>query len=230
MIARALSVARIHAVAWPMLIAWPLGVLALAFAIPWAIFFLVDTDESNFTGSVSALLGLTLAFYLGAMTQTFPFALGMSVTRRDYYAATLLVAAAQVIGFGTLLTVLAIIENATGGWGVELVMFGVPGYFTSSWLLQFGTNLAIVALVAGAGLLIGAIYQRWRVVGFNILAVTVVLTGGIAAIVITWQRWWPELGRWFVETPRVVPMVVVPAAVALACLLGTWQVMRRATA
>ncbi|WAM15738.1 hypothetical protein OYT95_03535 [Rhodococcus sp. JS3073] len=82
---RVLTVSRIHTVAWPLLVAWPLGVLVASFTIGAAIFAMVgDTgSDTNFTGGVFSLFGFALAFYLQAMTQTFPFALGMSVTRRD---------------------------------------------------------------------------------------------------------------------------------------------------
>ncbi|QNG19181.1 ABC transporter permease [Rhodococcus triatomae] len=230
MISRAVSVSRIHTVAWPLLLAWPLGILAVAFAIPWAIFAIIDTGQtSNFTGSVSALLGVCLAFYLSAMTQTFPFALGMSVTRRDYFSATLLVSLVQVIGFGGLLWVLSLVEDATGGWGVDLLMFGIPGVFTDSQIIQLATYLAIMALVAGIGLLVGAIQQRWRVTGLYSVGAAVLVLGGAAAVLVTWMEWWPAVGSWFADSSRAVPMVALPSALAAACLAGAWVVIRRAT-
>ncbi|BDT86124.1 ABC transporter permease [Nocardia cyriacigeorgica] len=230
MLRRAMSVSRLHTVAWPVLIAWPLGILLVAFLIPWVIFWLVDAEEANVTGSVSAAFGIVLAFYLGAMTQTFPFALGMSVTRRDYFAATLLVAAAQILGTGVLLWGLGLIEESTDGWGVNMVMFDVPGQFTGNLLIQLGTYLAILALIAGAGLLTGALYQRWRVSGVYTFLVALLLVFGLAAIVITWQSWWPEVGHWFADTPRVVPMVLLPGVLAVVCTGGAWATIRRATA
>lgn len=231
MITRALAVARIHTVAWPLLIAWPVGVLAVALALPWTIFALIDTAaDSNFTGSLAALLGVSLAFYLGAMTQTFPFALGLGVTRRDYFAATLLVSAAQILGFGMILWGLAAIEQATGGWGVNMVMFSVPSLITDNPLVQLGTFFAGFALVAGVGLLLGAIQQRWRVTGLYTVGFGVFVVAGLAAILVTWQRWWPAIGHWFADVPRSVPMVWLPAVITLVCLAGAWAVIRRATA
>ncbi|MBF6439316.1 ABC transporter permease [Nocardia cyriacigeorgica] len=230
MLRRAVSVSRIHTVAWPVLIAWPAGILLVAFLIPWVIFLLLDAEEGNVTGSVSAAFGIVLAFYLTAMTQTFPFALGMSVTRRDYFAATLLVAAAQILGTGVVLWGLGLIEESTDGWGVNMVMFDVPGQFTDNPVLQLGTYLAILALIAGAGLLIGALYQRWRVSGVYTFLLALLLGLGLAAIVITWQGWWPEVGHWFADTPRVVPMVLLPATLAVVCTGGAWATIRRATA
>ncbi|NUS92594.1 MAG: ABC transporter permease [Nocardia sp.] len=230
MIARALDVSRIHTVAWPLLIAWPLAILTAAFAIPWVIFALIDATDANTTGSIYSILGVTMAFYMSAMTQTFPFALGLGVTRRDFFNATVLIGAGQVAGISLLLWVLAVIEEHTDGWGVRMEMFGLPADFTDNRLTQLATYAAFLGLVACVSLFLGAIYQRWRVSGLYTAGVIFLLAGGAAAILVTWQRWWPEVGSWFADTPRVVPMVVLPAVVALAALAGAWAAIRRATA
>ncbi|WP_280459217.1 ABC transporter permease [Nocardia carnea] len=230
MIPRALSIARIHTVAWPLLIAWPIGVLTVAFAISWTIFALVGSADEAVTGTVSAMLGLIMAFYLSAMTQTFPFALGLGVTRRDYFAATVLVGLAQILGFALMLWGLTAVEQATGGWGVNMVMFAVPAVTGAASFTQFGTFAAVLAVVAGIGLLFGAVHQRWRVIGVYTLGLGVLLLVGLATILMTWLQWWPEIGRWFADAPRAVPLVVLPVLLALGCLAGAWAVIRRATA
>ncbi|WP_328392070.1 ABC transporter permease [Nocardia sp. NBC_00416] len=230
MIARALNVSRIHTMAWPALIAWPLAILFAAFVIPWVIFALIDATETTTTGSIYAILGLMTAFYMSAMTQTFPFALGLGVTRRDFFAGTVLVGAVQVFGLGLLLWALAVVEGLTDGWGVRMEMFGLPADFTDSGLVQLATYPAFLALLACVSLLLGAIFQRWRVNGLYTAAAVVLIAGGLAAVLVTWQRWWPEVGSWFADVPRVVPMAVLPAAVALVALAGAWATIRRATA
>ncbi|MFQ6230284.1 ABC transporter permease [Nocardia sp. NPDC002869] len=230
MIARAVRVSRIHTVAWPLLIAWPLGILLAAFVIPWVIFALIDVDDSNTTGSVYSILGVTMAFYMGAMTQTFPFALGLGVTRRDFFNATVLVGAAQVACVSVLLWTLAVIEDHTDGWGVRMEMFGLPADFTDNRLIQLATYAAFLGLVACISLFLGAIYQLWRVAGLYTTGAVFLIVGGLAAILVTWQRWWPAVGSWFTDTPRAVPMVALPAVVALAALIGAWVTIRRATA
>jgi ABC-2 type transport system ATP-binding protein len=51
-----------------------------------------------------------------------------------------------------------------------------------------------------------------------------------AVIVITLQKWWPDIGHWFADAPRSVPMVWLPALVAAAGIVAAWALVRRATA
>lgn len=224
------AVLRLHTVAWPLLVAWPVGILAVSFAICWTIYFLVQNEEGEgFTGAVTALLGFVVAFYLQAMNQSFPFALGLSVTRREFYRATLVMALAQSAVFAVALQILAVVESATGGWGVHMRMFGLARYFTDSLAVELLSLFAILLLTTGIAMLAGAIYQRWRTTGLLAAGVTAFGGLGVAAILVTWAHWWPEIGSWFVDTPRMVTMVVLPLVFAVAALAGTWVGLRRAT-
>ncbi|WP_260684575.1 hypothetical protein [Rhodococcus sp. KBS0724] len=71
--------------------------------------------------------------------------------------------------------------------------------------------------------------QRWHTTG--LLSVLTGLFGarGLSAIVITWANWWPALGSWFVDVPRVMARALLPLALATACIAGSWTTLRRAT-
>ncbi|EME15999.1 hypothetical protein [Rhodococcus triatomae] len=224
------GVLRLHTVAWPLLVAWPVGILAVSFAICWTIYFLVQNEEGEgFTGAVTALLGFVVAFYLQAMNQSFPFALGLGVTRREFHRATVIMAVGQSAVFALVLQALSAIETATGGWGVHMRMFGLARYLTDSRIVELLSLFAILLATTGISMLAGAIYQRWRTTG--LLAAGVALFGGLglAAIGITWARWWPEIGSWFADSPRAVPMAALPLVIAAAALAGSWVGLRRAT-
>ncbi|QCB50851.1 ABC transporter permease [Rhodococcus sp. PAMC28707] len=229
---RTLNVARMHAIAWPLIIGWPLVVLAISFVISYTIFALVPTtdNEYNFTGSVFSMYGFAIGFYIQAVTQTFPFALGISVTRREFFNASALVALVQSAVLATLVYVLSIIEASTGGFGVKLRMFGIFRYATDDPALQWLGIFTTVLLVAAIGLVVGVVYQRYRVTGiFGLGLASIVLLGG-GAIVVTWQRWWPEVGDFFVDTPRILLLVVIPLVLTAIFGLAGWAGLRRATA
>ncbi|GAB2651517.1 ABC transporter permease [Prescottella soli] len=227
---RILAIARIHVVAWPILIASPLVVLALTFAINFAIFALIDSGgETHPTGAILSLYGFVVAFYAQAMTQTFPFALGLGVTRRQFFVATVAVAVAQSFGFAVLFQVLSAIEAATGGWGVYMRMFGILRYVTDSALLEFATFFASLLLTTAISIAFSAVYQRWKTTGFLIAGISVVGLLGLVAVVLTWAGWWPTVGSWLVDAPRGLVLVALPVGVSVTALAASWAIVRRAT-
>lgn len=229
---RTFDVARLHTVAWPLIIGWPIAVLFISFVISYAIFALIPTTDSefNFTGAAFSLYGFAVGFYLQAVTQTFPFALGISVTRREFFSATALVGVAQSAVLATLMYVLSVIEAATGGFGVKLRMFGIVRYVTDDPVLQWLGFFATLLLVASLGLFVGVVYQRYRVTGLFGLGVTMLVLFGGGAVLVTWQRWWPAVGRFFVDTSPILLIVTIPAALALLLAGAAWTGLRRATA
>jgi hypothetical protein len=102
---RVLSAARLQLIIWPTLLGWPWGVLASSFLINLAVFAMIGDriQGGPKTGGLVSIY-ITVLFISGqAITQVFPFALGLSVTRRTFYAATALVLAAESLLSGVLL-------------------------------------------------------------------------------------------------------------------------------
>lgn len=230
-VGRIMAVCRLHAVAWPVLLAAPAAILGLTFVINLTIFALIDSGgETHGTGAVLSLYGFVIAFYAQAMTQSLPFALGLSVTRRQFFVSTTVVAVAQSILFAAVLQLLSVIEAATGGWGVRMRMFGVLRYATDSPVLQYVTLIASLLLTTSIAMLLGAVYQRWRTPGFLIAAIGAILVLGVVAVIVTWVHGWPAVGAWFVDAPRMLVLVGVPMAAATAAFVATWAVVRRTTA
>lgn len=229
---RILNVARLHTTVWPLIIGWPIAVLAIGFAISYTIFALIPTTDSeyNFTGAVSSMYGFAVAFYLQTVTQTFPFALGISVTRREFFTASAVVGGLQSALLATVVFVLSLIEAATDGFGVKLRMFGVLRYATDSLVLQWIGLFTTMLAVASIGLFVGVIYQRYRVNGVLAVCIAAVVAIGGGAVVVTWQRWWPEVGRFFTETPAVLLVGLIPLTVSVLFAAAGWAGLRHAPA
>ncbi|SNS28730.1 ABC transporter permease [Rhodococcoides kyotonense] len=229
---RTLDVARMHTVAWPLIIGWPVGILAISFVICYVIFALIPTTDAefNFTGAVFSVYGFAVAFYIQAITQTFPFALGLSVTRREFYSASALVGLIQSAALATLLFALSALEAATGGFGVKLRMFGIFRYVTDNAALEWAALFATLLLVTMVGMFIGVVYQRYRMNGlFGLLLADIVVFGG-GAILITWQQWWPDVIDFVVDTPRFLLLTALPLALGVLFTGAGWAGIRRATA
>jgi hypothetical protein len=229
---RVLDVARIQTVNWPWIFAWPLGILGLTLLLNIAIFGVIGDaapPEGRITGALMSIYIVMLVAHIQTMTQVFPFALGLSVTRRAFYAGSMLLVLAQAVVFGIVLTVLDAIENATAEWGFGVRFFGLPfldqGTVLAQWLAYTVPFLAFSVV----GFFIGLVFKRWGQAGVYTLSIAaIVLVGGLAVLV-TWQRWWPAVGSFFTDQSTFALLTVYPLLIALVLGGAGWVTIRRAT-
>lgn len=229
---RILNVARIHNTSWAATFAWPLGILAAVFVITYGIFLVIPPSDSEFTftGGVFSVYGFAIAFYVTAITQVFPFALSLSVTRREFLTSTALVGMAQSVAIGTIVYALSVIEATTGGFGRKIRMFGIVRYATDNPILQWAALVIGLLLIGSIGAFVGVVYRRYRTNGlFTIGLIDLVVFGG-GAIVITWQNWWPNIGAFFTDTPRIILLVVLPLIITAVLSAASWVGLLKATA
>jgi hypothetical protein len=230
---RLLAVARLHTVAWQGTFAWPWIILSISFLVNLALFAsIVDAmEEKPITGGLMSIFVVTLVLFVSAVTQVFPYALGMGVTRRTFYAATALVAVAVSIGFAIPLYVLMLIENATGGWGIGLRFFGVElasvGGDNPAQILVYAVLMLLCTFV---GMFIGVVYVRWRTNGALTLTAAAVLVPGLLAALVTWQGWWGAIGSWLSDQSVLSLYAGWPLVLVLAAAVAGMVTIRRATA
>ncbi|MEV6643726.1 hypothetical protein [Amycolatopsis sp. NPDC051371] len=229
---RVLDVARIQLVNWPVLLAYPLAMLAAMPLLGWGI------DVSNGAGALGAheiyllpaLWGVVAPAHLQSMTQVFPFSLGLGVTRRTFAAATALVVLGQALLLGLVMVALDVVERSTGGWGREARIFGPAALGEHGppalWFVYSGPLVAVSAI----GVLAGVVFQRWRQTGIYLaLAGAVALIAGIKVLVAK-RSWWPAIGDFLGGQPSFALFTAYPVALALALGGAAWLVLRRATA
>lgn len=217
-------------------IPWIITGVALAISIVIALLITATVPPS---GREEALAGMSYSWaalsplwYLAvvgvqAVSAVFPFALGFSITRREYALGTLLtyvvIAAFNATGWALLTE----IERAVTGSGIVFhhftaLWFGAVGAGTV-WLSLFTLQLLIFAVASA----FGAVYARWRAMGMLVLwvAVALVLLGLIAFAVLTGAA--PPIIQWVMglSTASFFAALLVPAALAFG--LG-WGALRRA--
>ncbi|WP_062380079.1 hypothetical protein [Demequina pelophila] len=230
------NVMRMHvANPWPaVLLPWLIlfAIHAMMLAI-WAIISHyagpdLDADAFRYSGGISWIVFYLMSIAIQATNATFRFALGFSATRRDYYLGTLAFFLITAAMFSTGIGVLALVERATDGWGMGGSLYAPAYLYDRSFgeiVFHFFTLIALFAVI---GLLIGAMYVRWRATGLYAFfgALSLVLLG------LTWwllDAGWGPVGRFFTETPLVGILAwTLPVTVVLA-VLG-WVALRRAPA
>jgi hypothetical protein len=229
---RVLDVARIQTVNWPWVLAWPVGLLALILVFNIVLFGAIGDaapSDGRSTGALMSIYFVMLVVHLQTMTQVFPFALGMGVTRRAFYAGTALLVTAQAAAYGVVLTALGLVESATGGWGVGVRFFGLSFLVQSNVIGQWLVYTVPFLAVSWIGIFMGVVFKRWGQPGVYTVGVGSGLLFGGLAVLITWQGWWPAVGSFFISQSTLVLLTVYPLLIALVLGGAGWLAIRRAT-
>lgn len=226
-------VVRIQLVNAPMVLAFPVGILALVLAFNIALFAVISDNappDERTTGAIVSIYIVMLVAHLQTMTQVFPFALGLSVTRRAFFAATSTLVAGQALAYGILLYLLKLLEEATNGWGVQVQFFTLSFLLDDNPLLQILNYTVPFLFFSFLGVFIGVVFKRWGQPGVYVTTISAGLALAVAAILATWQEWWPAIGRFFTDQSSVALLAGYPVVLAALFAGGGFLLLRRATA
>jgi len=237
---RILAVTRLHFVNKFQILVLPLIILGTIFVLNLAIWYIIIESTGGptpqnlahthlgYSGAVSYIFVYAMVIAIQAISRTFPFSLGFGVTRRDFYLGSALAFFVLSLGFAVVLTIMSVLEIATGGWGVGGRMFA-PVYFTNPfWLLRFVMYLCAFLFLLFIGCAAAAMFVRWRATGLTafFVIIAVVLVGAIAYFTLDHQ--WSVVGTWLAASgPLGVTLwTLVPTAVAG---VAGFFILRRAT-
>lgn len=227
------NVVRLHLVnRWTQLVL-PWVTIGVAFALTIAIWMILRsvgiTEIGGASGTIwSVYLSLVLMAAILAVNRNFPFALGFSVTRREFSLGTALAFVLISAGNAVLFTALAALETASGGWGLNGQVFTILAESNGSPIAYWFVFFALQMFCYFLGAAVATIYMRWRMngmVGFWI-ALSVVVVGGWALI--SYTDSWGAIGSWLVASGAVGVAAQSLLLTALAGLTG-FAILRRAT-
>ena len=216
------------------------------FYIPWLIllssflinlvigYFLRNVEDSGITtGGLMSIFVYMFFAGLFVLYQTFPFALGFSVRRTDYFLGTTAMVGLTAFSVSLLLIVLGLIEQATGGWGVKLNFFHMPFLEEMSvfgkFLLYFWTLLHLYAM----GFVITSIHRRFGRNGMYIFFLALFLIVSAIALYASMQNWWVQLYEWVTQFSFVQifnGLMLWEAGLSIVYLIITYLFLRRASA
>ena len=231
---RILKVVRLHLVNRYSVIGLPAMILGIAFTITLLFWLLArTTDSADSTITVYSGAGFSVVIYLLvyavlAISAMFPFALGFTVTRRDFYLGTCLTLVLLSAGYSFVLVVLSYVEEVTNGWWLNGQIFGTPLFGDTNPIQRWLFYTLTMMLFSAVGMSIATIYMRWRVTGmlafWAIAAVLVV--GGIALVGYTSS--WSKVGQWFASNGSLGVALWSLVPTILAAGLG-YLILKRAT-
>jgi len=229
---------RLHAAnPWPTLVT-PWLIFAAIFGLNLAIWYIVtvaaggvqnlDADAFDYNGGVTWVLFFLMVMAVQTMSLTFRFALGVGMTRRDYYLGTVAYLAILASTYAAGIAVMAQVERLTNGWGLGGRFFA-PWFLADlpAWELWY-LNMVAGLLLAMLGVAAGAVWVRWKATGLYLflgaLALLIIAVVWLMTVTASWGSLGDYLGS---HSPLVVGTWTLPAT-ALWGVAG-YLVLRRAT-
>lgn len=227
----ALRAARLHLIGRYAFVLWPWAIMASSLVINYVIFAALQANgqDSDFTGGLLSLYIVQFIVFSQLFTRGFQSAMNLSMTRRAYYSGTWLVVLVTSLGNAVLLTVLKGLEDATGGWGVDLPFFGVSFMETSDPATQVLVYAGPFVLAGGIAAIYGLINKRWGANGILTAVLLSVVLPGLLIALVTWQNGWSEIGDWLADQTAGALFALWPTAVAVVCACAGYLIARRAS-
>ncbi|MCW4353916.1 hypothetical protein ONR57_11465 [Hoyosella sp. YIM 151337] len=223
-----LSAMRLHTATLPQMLAWIAAILAAIFAVQFAIILAISGTSEQMNSSSPIVLAIFLfVFGVQSFAQTLPFALSLGLTRRAFFASTMLYGAALAFGLSLAAGVFALIEEATGGWGVDFIFFRVTTQIPAAPVAQWAMWPLVIFAGCVLGAFYGAVYQRWGTTGVWSVILTLLIVLGSVTVVNIWQGWWPAIWDAITELPLELIILGAPALLALGAGLTAFVVARR---
>ncbi|GAA3625419.1 hypothetical protein GCM10022419_133740 [Nonomuraea rosea] len=226
------QVARLQMPAWPQILGWTWSMVAVTFGIN-LLSVMANYDPGDgvtTTGGLISLCGIVIGMATISVTQIFPYALGMSVTRREFYLAWSLLAVVQSVLYALVLCLLRAVEQATGYWGMRMRFFDLPFMNDANPVLLLLGYAVPMLVMTHLGILLGTLHLRWGTTGV-LASLTLAFTAlGLAAALITWTGRWHAIGRWLLDQSPMALLAGWPVLVAAAFAVGGYRLIRRATA
>ncbi len=225
-----IKIARFHLVDRFTFTAMPWVVLTIDFIVWLAI-----ADAAGGGGSLQIPSGAVVAIYVfffvvGILTigRSMPFAFALGVSRRSYYAGTMLLAVSLAAVYGLALAVLQVLEQASDGWGVGLHFFRVTYILPGPWYLTWITSFVLLALMFVCGMWVGLIYRRWGMLGLVAFTALLVAALSVGVVAITHVQAWPAIGQFFTAL-SAAGLTGLLAALAAALVASGYATMRHVT-
>ena len=185
-------------------------------------------DGTQWSGGAFYIFVYMMVIAIQIVSSTFPFALGYSVTRRDFAIGSgltfLLLGAGYALGFALLST----LEEWTNGWGLGGHLFTSVYFADETFAGRLFMVFAAMLFFFAVGAFSATLFMRWRMYGILVAGAVLALLVVGAVALLTYTQNWPAVGEWFVANGPigVTAWLLLPTVVAAA---AGYAVLSRAT-
>ncbi|QYR21405.1 hypothetical protein KZ483_27680 [Paenibacillus sp. sptzw28] len=187
------------------------------------------TEEPIYTGGLFSILIYMLVAGILTLTQTFPFALGLSVRRKDFYIGTASMIVLASAATAILLLILSLIEKWTDAWSTELHFFNLPYLSDGSAPQNLFIFFILLLHAYYLGFAISSVHRRFGRLGMYVFSIGSFLIFTIAGYSITFLGWWDNIWIWVADQNAFgLALWLIPPVAVYA--LTSYLLLRKATA
>lgn len=182
----------------------------------------IDGARMNM-GVVWSLPGFLIYYGVQAVATTYPFALALGTTRRNFIVGTMLSNVLQSAYVAVLLVALLGVELATGHWFSNTYVLDTYAVGAGNpWILAATGFLGVLFCLTVGGFF-GAVWVRFGTKGPAAVGIALGLALAILLLILA-----PNLGEIFASVTRGW-FALIAGCVIVAALVATWFAMRRAS-
>lgn len=221
-----LSVAKIHLRSKANWLYIPFAILIFSFLVNLLIGSAVNSKEELKTGGIASIYIYLLIMGMVTIRDTFAFSVSFGVKRTDYFWGTLL-HVVFVSGLSALLlNLLAILEQMTDHWSINLHFFHLPylndGAPWQQWLIAFSLFLHVFY----TGFVVASIFRRLGKLGGTILFFIILIVPSLFSIFASVYGWWGPIFEWFMQH-SAFNLALWLMAITLLYLMISYLLLRR---
>lgn len=228
---RTLNVIRMQLVNRQTFVWLPLIILGGSFAITLLIYGILISsgiDGPKYGGGAQAPLWYFLAVGVYSLTLSFPFSQAMSVTRREFWAGTLLTAVLTAVILGVVFVIGGLVEQASGGFGLNGYFFYLPWIWEHGPLAAGAFFAIITMLFFVLGFAMATVYKRFGPLGLatTLVGLALLLVGALFAI--ARANAWVTVFTWF-AAQGALSLALWSLVLTAVLATATYGLLRRAT-
>ena len=172
----------------------PVLILGSSFLVNIVVAKLIDETDKFYSGGITSIFFYMLVIGAVSLVQTFPFALGLSVRRTDYFLGTAITAFINCLLIAIMLCLLAYLEaDVTNGWWVQLHFFNLPYMNDGSPFQQIVIYLMIMFNLFFLGFVISSIYRRFGIIGMIIGSILILAAGTVGSFALNRFELWDNI-------------------------------------
>ncbi|MEC0093523.1 hypothetical protein [Paenibacillus macquariensis] len=225
---RTMSVLRMHAKNKMMWVYVPIFILCINFAVNLLISLLLIDPPPMYTGGIIQLYVYMFVMGIIIIPQSFPLALGLSVSRKNYFLGTTSIIILVSTAFAFLWCITAQIEQQSDYWGGNLHFFTIPYLNDGTVFEQFCIYFILMMNFYYVGLVISSVHRRYGNIGLLVLFICCTLLLGIGGFAFYYYQWWITLIRWLNDISAFhISLWMIPFG--LCCAMLSYLLLRKST-